>query len=106
MPSFGSERRGWDATATLEALGGAEVVLWTWEPDLDRLRVYGPARGMGLGPLAPECSSAAFRSPPNSTACYRQQHRQFQQCNEAAAAAGLRGGQCAAAETIRVSTER
>ncbi|MDQ0466674.1 c-di-GMP-specific phosphodiesterase [Caulobacter ginsengisoli] len=62
MASFGSERRGWDATATLEALGGAEVVLWTWEPELDRLRVYGPARSLGMGPLAPECSSAAFRA--------------------------------------------
>lgn len=56
------ERRIWDATATLEALGAADVALWTWEPETDRLRVNGAARALGLGPLAPECSSAAFRA--------------------------------------------
>ncbi|HET9161279.1 MAG TPA: bifunctional diguanylate cyclase/phosphodiesterase [Caulobacteraceae bacterium] len=49
----------WDATAVLEALGAAEVALWTWEPERDRLRLSGAARVLGLGPLAPECSSAA-----------------------------------------------
>jgi len=58
----GQDRRGWDAAATLEALGGAQVGLWVWEPELDRLRLYGAARQLGLGPLAPECSSAAFRA--------------------------------------------
>ena len=52
----------WDATATLEALGGADVALWFWEPAHDRLRIHGAARGLGLGPLAPECSSAALRA--------------------------------------------
>lgn len=56
------ERRIWDTTATLEALGGADVALWIWEPDADRLRLNGAARALGLGPLAPECSSAAFRA--------------------------------------------
>lgn len=56
------ERRIWDATATLEALGGADVALWIWEPEADRLRLNGAARALGLGPLAPECSSAAFRA--------------------------------------------
>ena len=57
-----SERRIWDTTATLEALGGADVALWIWEPEADRLRLNGAARALGLGPLAPECSSAAFRA--------------------------------------------
>ncbi|MEW6392193.1 MAG: bifunctional diguanylate cyclase/phosphodiesterase [Pseudomonadota bacterium] len=56
------ERRIWDTTATLEALGGADVALWIWEPESDRLRLNGAARALGLGPLAPECSSAAFRA--------------------------------------------
>lgn len=56
------ERRIWDTTATLEALGGADVALWVWEPEADRLRLNGATRALGLGPLAPECSSAAFRA--------------------------------------------
>jgi c-di-GMP-specific phosphodiesterase len=52
----------WDATATLEALGAADVVLWLWEPEKDRLRLTGASRALGLGPLAPECSSAAMRA--------------------------------------------
>ncbi|MDP3658854.1 bifunctional diguanylate cyclase/phosphodiesterase [Phenylobacterium sp.] len=52
----------WDATTTLEALGAAEVALWFWEPELDRLRITGASRALGLGPLAPECSSAALRA--------------------------------------------
>jgi c-di-GMP-specific phosphodiesterase len=57
-----SERWIWDATATLEALGAAEVALWHWEPERDRLRLNGASRALGLGPLAPECSSAALRA--------------------------------------------
>jgi c-di-GMP-specific phosphodiesterase len=56
------ERRIWDTTATLEALGAADVALWIWEPESDRLRLNGATRALGLGPLAPECSSAAFRA--------------------------------------------
>ncbi|HRD28293.1 MAG TPA: GGDEF domain-containing protein, partial [Caulobacter sp.] len=56
------DRRVWDAAATLEALGGAHVALWVWEPEEDRFRLYGAARQLGLGPLSPECSSAAFRA--------------------------------------------
>ena len=54
------DRFVWDATAALESLGAAGVVLWMWEPERDSLRVTGPARGLGLGPLAPECSTAAI----------------------------------------------
>lgn len=52
----------WDATTTLEALGAADVALWMWEPDRDRLRMTGATRVLGLGPLAPDCSSAALRA--------------------------------------------
>jgi c-di-GMP-specific phosphodiesterase len=52
----------WDAQTTLEALGAADVVLWSWEPETDRLRLTGAARALGLGPLAPDCSSAALRA--------------------------------------------
>lgn len=63
-----NERWSWDATTTLEALGAADVVLWLWEPDKDRLHLTGASRALGLGPLAPECSSAAIRAlalPPD-----------------------------------------
>ena len=52
----------WDATTTLEALGAADVVLWVWEPERDRIRLTGATRALGLGPLAPDCSSAALRA--------------------------------------------
>jgi len=54
------DRFVWDATATLESLGAADVVLWLWEPELDRLRFTGAVRALALSPLAPECSSAAI----------------------------------------------
>jgi c-di-GMP-specific phosphodiesterase len=57
-----NDRWMWDATATLEALGAAEVALWVWEPEKDRLRLTGSTRALGLGPLAPDCSSAALRA--------------------------------------------
>ena len=57
-----NDRWMWDATATLEALGAADVALWTWEPESDRLRLTGSTRALGLGPLAPDCSSAALRA--------------------------------------------
>jgi c-di-GMP-specific phosphodiesterase len=52
----------WDATSTLEALGAADVALWVWEPEKDRMRLTGATRALGLGPLAPDCSSAALRA--------------------------------------------
>jgi len=60
MPS--AERLLWDATTVLEALGAADVALWVWEPERDRLRLNGASRALGLGPLAPEASSAALRA--------------------------------------------
>jgi c-di-GMP-specific phosphodiesterase len=53
------DRFVWDATVTLEALGGAHVALWNWDPENDSLRLTGAARALGLSPLAPECSSTA-----------------------------------------------
>ncbi|MDR3513187.1 MAG: bifunctional diguanylate cyclase/phosphodiesterase [Caulobacteraceae bacterium] len=53
------DRFVWDATVTLEALGAADVVLWNWDPERDRLRMTGATRALGLAALAPECSSAA-----------------------------------------------
>jgi c-di-GMP-specific phosphodiesterase len=60
MTARPSERFVWDATAALESLGAAGVVLWMWDPERGSMRLTGPARGLGLGPLAPECSTAAL----------------------------------------------
>ena len=51
----------WDASATLAALGAGGAALWAWAPQEDRLRLTGPVRALGAGPLAPDCSSAAPR---------------------------------------------
>jgi c-di-GMP-specific phosphodiesterase len=53
-------RFSWDATAMFEALSSADVVLWSWEPERDRLRFTGAARALGMTPLTPECGSAAL----------------------------------------------
>jgi c-di-GMP-specific phosphodiesterase len=55
------DRLAWDTTTVLEALGAADVALWVWEPEQDRLRLTGAYRSLGLGPLAPEATSAALR---------------------------------------------
>ncbi len=57
-----NERLLWDATTVLEALGAADMALWVWEPERDRLRLNGASRALGLGPLAPEASSSALRA--------------------------------------------
>ena len=57
-----SDRLVWDTTTVLESLGAAEVALWVWEPEADRLRFTGAARALGLGPLLPDCPSAALRA--------------------------------------------
>ena len=57
-----SDRLVWDTTTVLESLGAAEVALWIWEPEADRLRFTGAARALGLGPLLPDCPSAALRA--------------------------------------------
>jgi c-di-GMP-specific phosphodiesterase len=55
-----SRSLAWDPTTALEALAAADVALWTWTPSEDRLRLTGATRTLGLGPLAPECTAAAF----------------------------------------------
>lgn len=52
----------WDVSTTLAALGAGGATLWAWSPDEDRLQLTSAARELGLGPLAPDCSSAAFRA--------------------------------------------
>lgn len=44
----------------IEALAAADAVLWEWAPGQDRLTVFGAAHSVGMGPLAPQCSSAEF----------------------------------------------
>ena len=50
----------WDATTAIEALAAADTALWIWTPAEDQMRFTGATRALGLGPLAPECSGAAF----------------------------------------------
>ncbi len=50
----------WDATTAIEALAAADSALWIWTPSEDQIRFTGATRSLGLGPLAPECSGAAF----------------------------------------------
>ncbi|KQS53954.1 MAG: bifunctional diguanylate cyclase/phosphodiesterase [Brevundimonas sp.] len=50
----------WDATTAIEALAAADTALWIWTPSEDQIRFTGATRPLGLGPLAPECSSAGF----------------------------------------------
>src|SRR5437773_376033 len=39
-----NDRWMWDTTTTLEALGAADVALWIWEPERDRMRLIGALR--------------------------------------------------------------
>jgi c-di-GMP-specific phosphodiesterase len=55
-----SRSLAWDATTAIEALAAADVALWIWTPADDQMRLTGATRALGLGPLAPECSGAAF----------------------------------------------
>jgi c-di-GMP-specific phosphodiesterase len=89
-----NDRWIWDATATLEALGAAEVALWVWEPEKDRLRLTGATRALGLGPLAPDCSSAALRALalPQDRAIAEDILRVQQPGHEVAVRLRLRGG--------------
>lgn len=52
--------RSWDAAEVLESLGAADVALWLWEPQRDRMRIVGGVRQLGLGPLGPEFSAPAM----------------------------------------------
>lgn len=50
----------WDPTTAIEALAAADAALWIWTPAEDQMRFTGATRPLGLGPLAPHCSGAAF----------------------------------------------
>ena len=41
-------------------MAAADAALWEWTPADDQIRFTGSTRPLGLGPLAPECSGAAF----------------------------------------------
>ncbi|MBX3480652.1 MAG: bifunctional diguanylate cyclase/phosphodiesterase [Caulobacter sp.] len=90
-----ADRRGWDAALTLEALGAAGVALWTWSPTEDRLRLTGSARALGLGPLSPECSSAALRALvlPQDRALAEELLREQPPHSEIALRLRMRGGE-------------
>ena len=60
MTTTRSRALTWDATTAIEALAAADTALWIWTPAEDQMRFTGATRPLGLGPLAPECSSAAF----------------------------------------------
>ncbi|MFC0633991.1 putative bifunctional diguanylate cyclase/phosphodiesterase [Brevundimonas balnearis] len=55
-----SRPQAWDAASAIEALAAADTALWVWDPAADSLRFNGATRPLGLSPLAPECSAAAF----------------------------------------------
>ncbi len=55
-----SRALAWDPTTAIEALAAADAALWVWTPALDQLQFTGSTRSLGLGPLAPECTAAAF----------------------------------------------
>lgn len=60
MNGRSSRSLAWDATTAIEALAASDAALWEWDPHADQLRFTGAARPLGLGPLAPACSAAAF----------------------------------------------
>ena len=96
MTSGSKDRFVWDATVTLEALGAAEVVLWSWDPEADRLRVTGSHRALGLSPLAPECASAAALALclPQDRALMEGVLSLHPPGHQIAARIRMRGGQC------------
>ena len=89
------DRFVWDATVTLEALGAADVALWNWDPEADRLRMTGATRALGLSALAPECSSAAVKalSMPQDRALVEEILKIQPPGGEISARVRMRGGQ-------------
>ncbi len=90
-----AERLVWDTTTVLEALGAADVALWVWEPERDRVRLSGASRALGLGPLAPEAASAALRALvlPQDRAAAEDMLRVREPGSEIAARLRMRGGE-------------
>jgi len=90
-----SRSLAWDPTTALEALAAADVALWTWTPSQDRLRITGATRTLGLGPLAPECTSAAFGALvlPQDRALAEQVLRPREEGDEIAVRLRMRGAE-------------
>lgn len=89
-----SRHLAWDPTTSLEALAAAGVALWTWSPSEDALRFTGATRALGLGPLAPECSAAAFTAlaMPQDRALAEQLLKPQDEGTEIALRLRMRGG--------------
>ncbi len=94
MTNRSKDRFVWDATAALEAMGAAGVVLWMWDPERDSMRLTGPARGLGLGPLVPECSTAALMAlaAPQDRALVEELLQPREPGEEISAKVRMRGG--------------
>jgi len=90
-----SRHLGWDPTTSLEALAAAGVALWTWSPGENVLRFSGATRTLGLGPLAPECSPAAFTAlaMPQDRAIADQLLKPQEEGTEIALRLRMRGGE-------------
>ena len=95
MTDRSKDRFVWDATAALESMGAAGVVLWMWDPERDSMRLTGPARGLGLGPLVPECSTAALMAlaAPQDRALIEELLQPKEPGQEISAKVRMRGGQ-------------
>ena len=90
-----SRSLAWDPTTALEALAAADVALWIWTPSQDSLRITGATRPLGLGPLAPECSAAAFAALalPQDRALAEQLLRPREEGSEIAVRLRMRGAE-------------
>ena len=90
-----SRSLAWDPTTALEALAAADVALWIWTPADDTLRFTGATRALGLGPLAPECSAAAFSAVtlPQDRALAEQVLRPREEGAEVAVRLRMRGSE-------------
>ncbi len=60
MSGRSSRSLAWDATTAIEALAASDAALWVWDPAQDQIQFTGATRPLGLAPLAPACSAAAF----------------------------------------------
>lgn len=90
-----SRSLGWDPTTAIEALAAADAALWVWTPAEDQIRFTGATRALGLGPLAPECSSAAFAASamPQDRALAERLLKPREEGAEVAVRLRMRGGE-------------
>jgi len=90
-----SRSLGWDPTTAIEALAAADAALWIWTPAEDQIRFTGATRALGLGPLAPECSGAAFTASalPQDRALAERLLKPREEGAEVAVRLRMRGGE-------------